>query len=344
MHNTFHTTQHGRTVDRALHTPGVALISVLLVVALASAIASQMISRQALTVAHARQVFDGAQAREYALGAEAFARQLLFEDWIADNSMDTLVEAWSSPTEPFEIEGGRIELAIADLERRFNLNAVTGTENLQRLKRLMVQLELDPNLADAWLDWIDHDETVYGFGAEDEDYLLLEPAYRAANQSAVSTSTMLAVEGFTKSVQQRLLPHVALLPGDELKVNVNTSGAEVLWSLGHSFTVEEAEALMELPREFPDVAEAIKQYAGLSASAEALTVTSEFFEVRVRVELAGARCELISVLHRNPHSGAIRLLGRDFGRRVPSIFDVASANAEDAVTGVRRPSITDTEQ
>ena len=167
------------------------------------------------------------------------------------------------PTEPFEIEGGRIELAIADLERRFNLNAVTGAENLQRLKRLMVQLELDPNLADAWLDWIDHDETVYGFGAEDEDYLLLEPAYRAANQSAVSTSTMLAVEGFTKSVQQRLLPHVALLPGDELQGKrqhercAKSCGA---WAILSQW--KKPRRWMELPREFPDVAEAIKQYAG----------------------------------------------------------------------------------
>ena len=336
-----HRTWSGRAVEHARRAPGVALVSVLLVVALATAFASQMISRHALTVAHARQVFDGAQAREYAFGAEAYARQLLFEDWTTDNAVDTLVEAWSLPSEPFQIEGGRIELAIADLERRFNLNAVTSAENLQRLKLLMVHLELDPNLADAWFDWIDRDETVYGFGAEDEDYLLVEPAYRAANRAAVSTSTMLAVEGFSKDVHERLLPHVALFPVQELKVNVNTSGAEVLRSLGHAFTLEETEALMEIPREFRDVAEAVARYAGLSDSAQALTVASAFFEVRVRVELRGARAELISMLHRDPRSGAIRLLGRNFGRRVPSIFDEESADAEDT-TGVRGPSITDT--
>ena len=332
----------GRAVEQARRAPGVALVSVLLVVALASAIASQMISRHALTVAHARQVLDGAQAREYAFGAEAYARQLLFEDWVTDNSVDTLVETWSLPTEPFEIEGGRIELVISDLERRFNLNAVTGPKSLQRLKRLMVDLELDPNLADAWLDWIDHDETVYGLGAEDEDYLLAEPAYRAANQAAASASTMLAVAGFTKDIHERLLPYVALLPVNELKVNVNTSGVEILRSLGHSFTLEEAEALMESPREFRDVAEAQARYAGLADSAELLTVTSAFFEVRVRVELAGARSELISMLHRDPQSGELRLLGRNFGRRVPSIFDAASANADNTTTGVSESGVTNT--
>ena len=300
---------------------GVALVSVLLVVALASTFASQMISRQALTVAHARQVFDGAQAREYALGAEAYARQLLVEDWSTDDTVDTLLEAWALPAQPFEIEGGRIELSVADLERRFNLNAVTGPDNLRRLKRLMVHLELDPNLADAWLDWIDDDESVYGFGAEDDDYLLATPAYRAANQAAAGTSTMLAVNGFTMDIHARLAPYVAVLPVDELKVNVNTGGARVLLSLGNSLTLEEAEALAETPREFGAVAEASEQYPGLADSAEVLSVTSAFFEVRVRVELGEARTDLISTLHRNSTSGEVRLLGRDFGRPVASIFD-----------------------
>ncbi len=299
---------------------GVALVSVLLVVALTSAFAAQMMSRHALTVAHARQVFDGAQAREYALGAEAYARQLLFEDWTTDNTMDTLVESWAAPTRPFEIEGGRIELAIIDLERRFNANAVISPENLERLKRLMAQLELDPNLADAWLDWIDRDEFVHGFGGEDEDYLLMNPAYRAANRTAVDASEMMAVKGFARNAYERILPYVALLPVNELRVNVNTASAAVLRSLGASLAPEEAEALAESPREFRDVGEAVTRYPGLAESAELLAVSSGFFEVRVRVEWNEARAELISTLHRDPDSGHIGLLGRDFGRRVPSIL------------------------
>lgn len=315
---------------RQRNVTGVALVSVLLVVALTSAFAAQMISRHALTVAHARQVFDGAQAREYALGAEAYARQLLFEDWTTDNTMDTLVEAWAAPTRPFEIEGGRIELAIVDLERRFNANAVTSPENLERLKRLMVQLELDPNLADAWLDWIDRDEVVHGFGGEDEDYMLMNPAYRAANRTAVDASEMMAVKGFSRDAYERILPYVAPLPVNELRVNVNTANATVLRSLGASLAPEEAEVLAESPREFKDVAEAVTQYPGLAESVELLTVSSGFFEVRVRVEWNAARAELISMLYRDPDSGHIRLLGRNFGRRVPSILGENELGRESA--------------
>ena len=305
----------------------------LLVVALASALASQMVSRQALTVAHARQVFDGAQAREYAFGAEAFARQLLFEDWSTDSTRDTLLEAWSLPGEPFEIEGGLIELTVVDLERRLNLNAVNQPENLQRLKQLMVNLELDPNLADAWRDWIDWDEAIYGFGAEDEDYLMAAPPYRAANQAAASTTSMLAVKGFSGAVHERLAPFVAALPVEQLKVNVNTAGAEVLRTLGNSLTPEVIEVMLDSPREFRNVAEAKTQYPGLAASEDVLTVISEFFEVRIRVELDGARAELISMLHRNPASGEIRLLRRNLGRRVPSIYEAGPVPDEDARNG-----------
>ncbi|MDE0054173.1 MAG: type II secretion system minor pseudopilin GspK [Gammaproteobacteria bacterium] len=318
----------GRTGERVRRVSGVALVSVLLVVALASAIASQMISRQALTVAHARHVFEGAQARQYAFGAEAYARQLLFEDWSKDNALDTLLENWSLPIQPFEIEEGRIELAIVDLERRLNLNAVRSPENLQRFKRLLAQLQLDTNLADAWLDWIDDDETVYGYGAEDEHYLLAQPAYRAANQPAASASAMLAVKGFTKDTYERLLPYVALLPVNELKVNVNTADGTVLYSLGASFAPEEGNAPIETAREFTDVAEAVTQYPGLREGMEALTVTSAFFEVQVRVEMGEAQAELVSTLYRDPVSGRIWLLGRDFGRRVPSTYDAVPAGTE----------------
>ncbi|MCY3820733.1 MAG: type II secretion system minor pseudopilin GspK [Gammaproteobacteria bacterium] len=316
--------------ERVRRVSGVALVSVLLVVALASAIASQMISRQSLTIAHARHVFEGGQARQYAFGAETYARQLLFEDWSNNNALDTLLENWALPIRPFEIEGGRIELAIVDLERRLNLNAVRSPKNLQRFKRLLAQLELDPNLADAWLDWIDGDETVYGYGAEDEDYLLAQPAYRAANQPAASASAMLAVKGFTKAAYERLMPHVALLPDSELRVNANTAGGTVLYSLGASFATEEAEAPAESAREFKDIAEAVTQYPGLRDSVEALTVTSAFFEVQVRVDLGDARAELVSTLYRDPVTGRIWLLGRDFGRRVPSTYEAVPAGTETA--------------
>ena len=312
---------HRRRTNR-----GVALISVLLVVALVSALAYQMVTRHSLTVAQTRQVFHGAQAREYAIGAEMFARQLLFEDWSneASRDTDTLLEAWAQPAFPFEIEDGVLELMITDLDGRFNLNTVTGSggpESMQRLKRMMNNLGLDQNLADAWLDWVDDDFDVHGFGAEDGEYLLAEPAYRAANQPASSVSELLAIANFTKADFDLLSAHTTVLPTTDLKINVNTAGYEVMRALSPNFSAADAQTLVESPREFTDVPSITAQYAGLGDSVNIMAVTSEYFEVRVRAEVASTRTELTSTLHRDPTTGKIRLLARDFGQHFKSVFE-----------------------
>ena len=303
---------------------GVALVSTLLIVALASALAYQMVERHALTIAHARQTFDGAQAREYLLGAEQFARQLLHDDWQDDDTRaaDTLLEDWAAPDTPFAIEGGQLRLSIVDLDGRLNLNGVvgdSGPDNLERFRCLLTNLGLEPNVADAWLDWVDEDGDVHGFGAEDDTYLMADPAYRAANRQAAGASELLAITG--AETFEAVRPHVAATPARRPRINVNTAGYEVLRCL--NLSEDAAERLVESEREYDDVAAVAADYAALGASVGALAVQSEFFQVAARVELSGARAQLTSLLHRDPTSGAVRLLARDFGRRfeVPADSD-----------------------
>lgn len=305
-----------------------ALVSVLLIVALASALAYEMLSRHGLTIAHSEQLLRGGQAREYALAAETFARQLLAEDWSdeATREVDTLLEPWAEPSPPFEIEDGEIALAIVDLNARFNLNGVigkAGPDNVQRLKQLVTNLELEPVIADTWVDWVDPDSDVNAAGAEDETYLLSVPAYRAANQPVASTSELLAVRDVTPGDYAALRPHVAWLPETNLRVNVNTAGHEVLRCLAPGLSEEEAETLIESEREFQEVAEVTAQHAALGNSVAAIAVMSEYFEVRVRAAVADTRVTLASMLHRDPTTGRVRLLARDFGRDFHSVARTA---------------------
>ena len=60
---------------------GVVLLSMLLILALLSALGYQMVGRHGLVVAQARYAFTHDQALAYALGGETFARQILYEDW-----------------------------------------------------------------------------------------------------------------------------------------------------------------------------------------------------------------------------------------------------------------------
>ena len=330
-------TRRRRSPERSRPAAGVALVSVLLVVALASALAYQMLSRHGLTIAHSDQLLRGGQAREYALAAEAFARQLLVEDWSEEDTRtaDTLLEAWAAPAPPFDVEGGELTLAIVDLNARFNLNGVVGKggpDNVQRLRQLVVNLDLDPAVADGWLDWVDRDGDIQEAGAEDDAYLLLAPAYRAANQPAASVSELRAVATVEGRDYDVLRPHVTWLPDTTLRVNVNTAGYEVLRCLAPGLSEEDAETLVESEREFQEVAEVTAQHAALGQSVAAIAVMSEYFEVRVRAEVADSRVELTSMLHRDPTTGRIRLLARDFGRRfepLPATDDAPSERDAD---------------
>ena len=313
---------------------GVALVSVLLIVAVTTALAYEIANRHAFGVAVSRQVLSGSQAREYALGGEQYARQLLYADWEEEKtrSKDTLLEDWSSTTEPFEVDDGGIEMRIVDLSSRFNLNSVSGADGAQnaaRLKRLFTQLELDPNYVDAWIDWIDPDQEVQPYGAEDADYLLREPPHRAANQPAVDMSELrLAVPFESRDEYARLRPHVTVLPTDRLTININTVTEAVLASLAPNFPAADAQLLVEQVLDYDAVESVIASHAPLGASAAALRVGSRFFEVQVRAHHGETRSELTSVLHRNPENGELTLLSRNFGRRVESTADETAAETE----------------
>ena len=305
---------------------GVALITVLLIVAMATAVLYHLLTRQALVVAQTRQLMRADQTLAYAMGGEAYARQILFDDWNqpTTRAIDTLTEAWAVPSSPFEIDGGTLELSIEDLDRRFNLNALAGdhaAQNVQRFKTMLGVLGLDPKIADVWKDWIDSDSEASGFGAEDSVYLVATPPYRTANQPAGSTSELMLLGLLDPDQLAVLLPHVATLPTTQLKINVNTADAVTLQSLTPQLSQARAQSLVESDRQYQDANALVAEIPELNAGLDAMTVTSQYFEIHTRVEIDGQRTELTSLVYRNPGNGRITLLGRDFGRRLPSVVD-----------------------
>jgi general secretion pathway protein K len=318
---------------RAHQQRGVALITILLVVVLVSALLYHLVTRLALVVAQTRQVVRADQSFEYALGSEAYARQILYEDWnqAPSRALDTLTETWAIPAAPFDIDAGHLEMSIEDLNRRFNLNALAGQDavrNVQRFKTLLGALGLDPAVADAWKDWVDRDSEGTGFGAEDGAYLVATPPFRTANQPAASTSELALLNLLDGDQLALLLPHVTVLPTTTLRINVNTADAVTLESLTPTLTQARAEALVESDRHYDAPSVLVSEIPELSAAADAMTVVSEYFEIHSRAEIDGFTTELTSVIRRDPNTGRITLLARDFGKRLPSIVEAEEANKE----------------
>ncbi len=321
---------------------GVALISVLLVVAVLTAMVYHLVSRHATTLAQSHNALGFDQAMAYALGGEALARQVLYQDKTETGpEIDSFEESWAEAFPPFELdEQGFIEIQARDLNGCFNLNALAGEvpadevsadeasgPHLDRFKTLLRNLDVPEPVADEIRDWIDADQIVSGFGAEDNDYLGLQPGYRTSGQPLAHVSELRLMRSMTPEHLERLRPHVCVLPIDTLQLNVNTATSHALAALAPELNEPQLRMLTESPRAFGNLAEFMKVAAGFETVAQHLAVTSEFFEVQVRVEVGGGTAMLTSVLRRDPNSSAITLISRDLGRDFRSRLAVEIENA-----------------
>jgi general secretion pathway protein K len=306
---------------------GVALIMVLLAAALATSLAAGMMSRQSLMIERASHHLGQQQARSLALGAEVFARQVLYRDWEEDRKENSFVdhplEAWARYAATLPVETGVVEVQVNDLQGRLNLNDLVSAQGAinavvrDRFARLLEVLEIRSLRVEQLIDWIDPNEQPVGaYGGEDGNYLSLSPAYRAANRPFVDTSELRLMESITTEDYRKLLPHVAALPLSGQGLNVNMATIPVLQSLHPDVTQSQAEAILAAREEaaFGNVQDflARPEFAGLGLKADGLTVQTQFFEVAAQVSVAGRTYRLVSSLYRS-NDGKLSVISRDAG-------------------------------
>lgn len=310
---------------------GVALITVLLVVAVVSVIASAMIARQQVSIRSSANQLHARQAWHYALGGEALAKAILSRD-AAESTLDHPGEAWAQPLPAYPIEHGEIRVRIEDLSGRFNVNSLNqgdGKEAVRQFRRLLQRLGIRNTYTSQLVDWLDMDQEPTGDrGAEDGAYQRLKTPYRTAGRALQDVSELRLLLGMTDEDYQRLLPYVVALP-ENAPLNVNSLSAPVLASLGRGLAVAVAEtALRERPEEgFTDLASFLTQpaLADIQLQGTELAVGSQFFRATSEVQLGERRQVLVSLLKRES-DGSIRVLRRDLGQAAP----VPSASDEES--------------
>lgn len=229
---------------------GVALLTAMLIAAIATVAAVAMAARQQLDMRRTGNVLDTDQAYLFTLGVESWAKEILARDR-RDGEVDHPEEDWATILPPIEVEGAVVAGRIEDMQGRFNINNLLDAEgrasedDVQRFRRLLATLELDEGLADAVVDWIDGDlEPRFPNGAEDTIYLGMAPPYRAANALMESPSELLLVNGFTPEIYAVLAPYVTTLPA-RTPININTASAPVLMALTEGITESDATQLID---------------------------------------------------------------------------------------------------
>lgn len=325
-----------RQANPADRQHGIALITVLLVVAITTILAVGMIRAQHLALERAGGLFNQDQAWLYTQGAEDFVRDLLRRDQEDDKRSNRQVdhpgEAWAQPFPPFPVDGGMINARVIDLQGRFNLNRIwhdnapdaTATAIFQRLLK---NLDLPQTLAPALTDWLDADNDPTGpDGAEDDYYSRLDTPYRAANRALTDVSELRLVKGFTPDVVERLRPYVCALPATAL-LNVNTADPVLLAALVDGMSTRSAQ---EVASQRP-----AKGYASVddflgssvfnnmdagqkSALRSALDVRTRYFQLIADADIGGRHSVLYAVIARGD-SGTLQVIARDFSRKIAAV-------------------------
>lgn len=317
--------RHGHRVagHRAAHS-GVALITVLLVLALATVAAVHMTRQTQLDLHRTSNRLALAQAHEIALGGEHWARSVLARIRRSDDyeGVDALNQAWAQLPPTMPVEGGQVTGAIQDMQGRFNVNSLTAGNTvdavaLERFERLLAAVDIDLQVAQAVIDWLDGNrETTFPAGGEDDYYLTLDPPYLAANRPVAAATELRLVRGIDAGGWRRLAPHVTALPGPT-PINVNTATPAVLQAIVPGLDSNGAEALADEARDEPfsavadflDHALVSRSDTDQEAEATALDVGSDHFRVRVDVEIGTIEYTLYSWLVRDDN-GASRVLRR----------------------------------
>ncbi|WP_312369685.1 type II secretion system minor pseudopilin GspK [Stenotrophomonas sp.] len=296
---------------------GVALVTVLLVVALAATVCAALVVRQQLSIRGSANQLQARQAWQYARGGEQLALGVLRADLHMGGSVDHGGEPWAQRLPAYPVDGGEVRVDIDDLAGRFNLNSVVhqgqlDADALARLQRLLRLLQLDPQLAWQLVDWVSPGLAPDSVHRQAErDYQARTPAYRPAARGLRDTSELRLLAGVDDRVYQRLLPHVSALPATAA-LNLNTADAWVLASLADGLGMQDGQRLV--------AARGASGFASVDAflaqpllqqrwvARNGLAVRSNWFVASSEAAIGARRLRLLSVLQRE--GGDIRVVSR----------------------------------
>ncbi len=305
------------------HEKGVALITAIIIVSMASIAAVAMTHELQLGIRRSGNIFSSDQGYLYTLGSESWSRGMLIRDLSDDGksgNYDGLDEDWAQELPPTPVEGGQVQALTTDLQARFNLNNLYLKEeaseedkklvadNLALFQRLLAILELPESIAQATADWLDEDiKSRYPDGAEDLEYLNQDPPYRTANGPMASPTELRRVKGVDKDVYKELAPYITTLP-ERSKINVNTAEARIIQALAQNLSEANAEQLIserkenpfKEPKAFVERLQALldKNKVKSQEINSLISVESRYFQMETVVQMENNSQRLVSVLYK----------------------------------------------
>ena len=298
---------------------GIALLLTLLVLTLLVALILEFDAEARREYRDAAAFRDNFKATVLARAAVQAARGTLQQDFLKDKkagqSFDALTDLWALPIRDYAIGDGLLTAQIEDERGKLNLNDLAAVGELEakkkkvaRVKRLFEFVQINPDLVDAIVDWVDQDETPEPAGAESLYYQTLRPSYRAANAPLQTFLELRLIKGMTPDIIAKLSKLVTVYPPEgESRVNMNTANPLVLQALDSRITQGIAgdivqgrpfKTIQELDRvsSFEDIGKELRQQ-------NLYDVKSDLFLARMLVRLNEVARNAVVVLQRDPNTG-----------------------------------------
>lgn len=267
---------------------GVVVITAILVVALVAGIASFIAWQVQLRMRQSENMVNKSQSQALVAASLEWIGMELARDG-DETSSDHLGEPWAKAITSLPVDGARLSGSVSDQQGLFNLNNLgregkAGEADLETFRRLLTLLKLPSELAAAVADWVDADgETRLPGGAEDSDYLRLDPPYLSANRALDTVDALYRIKGFAPEMIERLRPFVTALPVPTA-INVNTAPAEVLAAAVDGLTLEQAREVVSRRNQqyFAELGDfrVLLSSMGIALSNPNLDVKSRYFQVK----------------------------------------------------------------
>lgn len=226
---------------------GIALLTILVMVALATILAATIAKRQTNTAENTGYLMRQDQSLLYAKSAEAFFSELLIQDSDNGGNIDHLQENWAKPMPAFPVEDGFVSGRLLDESGKFNLNNLLKADGSvddsarRWFEKLLQRVGLPAELSQAVIDWQDaDDETTGAMGAESNYYQGLDPSYLASNTRFHQVEELKLVRGFEGKNYDLIAPYVTALP-EATKINMNTAAPLLLASIDPKLDVKTLE-------------------------------------------------------------------------------------------------------
>lgn len=297
---------------------GVALLLTLMIITILASLAFRFHHLVQVNYSAASNLRDEMLAGYTAKSGYELALSLLAED---DPEIDYLQEEWatfsgSEDRPSLQVNEGRFYCQIVDESRKIAINRLIDKDGkiddkiYQMLTRLLDRFEMDQEVLDPLLDWLDEDSEIRASGAEDDYYQRQENPYPCKNGPLDTLSELTLVRDYSEWVGKELVGEKVLeqyfttAPTDG-KININTAKPLILQALSEKIDEELAQSIVEFREEYErfDTIDDLKKVQGMDeiydSIKDIITVKSDYFSLKIRGEVFRASSSLFAIVKRS---------------------------------------------